>query len=138
MLFLRETGRRSIVPLPALPRRTPPMSHSRYLCVLGVLLASASAVARQGPTPPVPANPPVFHTSADLVTIDAVVTDENGNPVTDLSREDFEVRVAGKRQALDQAVDIRTRDQPRILAAARAASAASASGAPEHAPPSEA
>ena len=64
---------------------------------------------------------PVFRASTDLVTIDAVVMDRDGKPVTNLTREDFEVTVAGKHQTLEQAVYIRTQEQPQALAAVRAA-----------------
>ena len=91
-----------------------------------VRLASASCSwsrCAPGAAVPAPASPdvPVFRTSTDLVTVDAVVTDSDGKRVTDLTREDFEVTVAGKRQTLDQALYVRTQDQPRLLAAARAA-----------------
>ncbi len=44
---------------------------------------------------------PVFRTSTEIVTIDAAFTDAGGKPVTDLTRDDFEVTVAGKRQTLE-------------------------------------
>src|SRR5258708_32451378 len=37
---------------------------------------------------------------AEIVRLDAVVTDSNGNPIRDLSREDFELRDDGKPQQL--------------------------------------
>src|SRR4051794_21762637 len=92
-------------------------------CCLSIpcaLLISGAALTAQQPDAP-SQNAPVFRTSAELVTIDTVVTDGDGKPVTDLTRDDFEVTVGGKRQPLEQAVYIRTQDQPRALAAARAA-----------------
>src|SRR4051794_13364761 len=62
---------------------------------------------------------PVFRASTNLVTIDAVVTDGDGKPVTNLTRDDFDVTIRGNHQRLKQAVYIRTQDQPRALAAAR-------------------
>ena len=55
------------------------------------------------------ANPtnPSFRASSTLATIDAVVIDDDGNPVTDLTRDDFEIKVGGKRQDLQQVVYIR-------------------------------
>ena len=112
--------------------------HPRF-CLLGLLAAVSVSTA------PVPAqgspaasgsgqsSPAVFRTSADLLTIDAVVTDDQGRHVTDLTSGDFEVTVAGKRQELQQAVYIRTADQPRILGASRAESASTQPPAP--APP---
>jgi VWFA-related protein len=90
------------------------------LSVIGLtVLAVAPGLARQQPPP----SPLVFRTSADVATIDAVVTDSDGKPVTNLTRDDFEVSIAGKRQSLEQAVYVRTQEQPGVLAAARAAAA---------------
>ena len=66
----------------------------------------------------------MFRTSADIVTIDAVVTDSDGRHVTDLTAADFEVTVSGKKQDLQQAVYVRTADQPQVLAAAAGGSLA--------------
>ena len=104
------------------------MSQSRHhlvravgtrLFLLGVLLMSTVTLPAQHQigTP----DGPVFRASTDLVTIDAVVTDRDGKPVTNLTRDDFEVTVAGKHQTLEQAVYIRTQEQPQALAAVRAA-----------------
>ena len=98
----------------------------RPLCLLGLLasvtLSIGSLRAQESPTVSAQ-SPPSFRTSADLVTIDAVVTDGDGRHVTDLTLADFEVTVAGKRQDLQQAIYIKTADQPRVLGAARAVSA---------------
>jgi VWFA-related protein len=85
-----------------------------------ILLSGATLPAQDSPASGQP-SPPVFRTSADLVTIDAVVTDDDGRHVTGLTRDDFEVTVAGKRQDLEQAIYIKTADQPGVLNAARAA-----------------
>ena len=98
-----------------------------HLCLLGVLISAAVLPAQQTAVP-TPSDVPVFRTSTDLATIDAIVTDGDGKHVTDLTREDFEVTVAGRRQTLDQALYVRTQDQPRVLAAARAAAGQGASG----------
>lgn len=67
-------------------------------------LATAVAVAapaRRGSAPPPSrsAPPTTFVESVDVtvVNIDVYVTDNQGHPVTDLTREDFEVRVDGKK-----------------------------------------
>jgi VWFA-related protein len=104
------------------------------LGLLGLmLLTSVTLPAQEDPAPAGQAGPPVFRTSADLVTVDAVVTDDDGRHVTDLTRDDFEVTVAGKRQDLEQAIYIRTADQPLVLSASRAVAAAPSTGpaAPE-------
>jgi VWFA-related protein len=95
------------------------------LCFLGVL-TSAVVLAAQKPQQPAP--DVTFRASTEVLTIDAIVTDRDGQPVTDLTREDFEVTVAGKRQKLDQAIYIRTQEQPQVLAAARAAAVPNPSG----------
>jgi VWFA-related protein len=99
------------------------MAVTARLPVLGALLISTVTLSAQQPAQGPPQDTPVFRTSADLVTIDAVVVDDEGKPVTNLTRDDFDVTVAGKHQTLDQAVYVRTQDQPRMLAAARAATA---------------
>src|SRR5215213_373261 len=68
--------------------------------------------------------PPTFKTTRIVVTVDAVVTDRDGRHVTDLSTDDFEVTVAGKRQQLQQAIYIRTVDQLGVLTAATSLAAA--------------
>lgn len=98
-----------------------PSSHSlQRVALTAVLLIAGVVLAAQQAVPPA-SQDLTFRASADLVTIDAVVTDKEGKPVTNLTRDDFEVTVAGKRQVLDQAVYVRTADQPGVLAAARAA-----------------
>jgi len=100
------------------------------LCLLGILLLSTAALPTgQAPAKPT-APPPVFRTSADVVTIDAVVTDDKGRHVTDLTAADFEVTVSGKKQDLQQAVYVRTADQPQVLAARAAAGSPAAAAGP--------
>jgi VWFA-related protein len=72
---------------------------------LVVLLALASALARaQQPAAPVPAPqaqepPPVtFRVEVNYVEVDAVVTDAQGNVVSNLGQDDFEVLEDGKPQ----------------------------------------
>jgi len=88
------------------------------LCLLGVLMSGVVLPAQHQLGTP---DGPVFRASTDLITIDAVVMDRDGKPVTNLTREDFDVTVAGKHQTLEQAVYIRTQEQPQALAAVRAA-----------------
>lgn len=58
---------------------------------LPLLLSLASLLAQQVP---------VFRGGVDLVNLTAVVTDRKGNPVADLTREDFEVFEDGKPQTI--------------------------------------
>ena len=59
------------------------MRRVRPLLIPGALVLSAVGLAAQQPAP---TERPVFRASTDLVTIDAVVTDGSGKPVTDLTR----------------------------------------------------
>jgi VWFA-related protein len=76
---------------------------------VGLASASASATADQQekPAPPAqqPAQPPaapdqqpIFRTGINTVRVDVIVTDRQGNPVTDLTLEDFEILEDGKPQ----------------------------------------
>lgn len=62
------------------------------------LLAVMLGVTTQAPVPKPPELPeqaPVFGVGAELVLVDAVVTDKQDKPVLDLSRDDFRVSVDG-------------------------------------------
>lgn len=55
--------------------------------------------AQQSPAPAAPATSPApqgpaptFRSGVDSVSVDAIVTDKQGRPVTDLKPEDFEIR----------------------------------------------
>jgi VWFA-related protein len=58
----------------------------RRHAVITLLLAATPAGAVQAPPPA-----PVFREQTDLVVVDVVVADKNGNPVTGLRKEDFTV-----------------------------------------------
>ena len=78
----------------------------RVLMVLA-MLPPAAGVAQQPPDPPPPdvpqpatapdpaqaeqAQPPVFRSEINFVRVDAIVTDDDGNPVLDLTADDFEI-----------------------------------------------
>lgn len=65
---------------------------SRLLPALLVCLA-ATAVALQDETP-------VFRTTTRLIELSVVVLDRNGNPVTDLKKDEIEVQEKGKRREI--------------------------------------
>jgi len=72
--------------------------------LLVAMLAGAVVSAQQ--TPPARPAPPqqpqtTFRTSIDAVTVDVIVTDKQGNPVTDLTAADFEIKENNKLQAID-------------------------------------
>ena len=70
------------------------VSMTAVLRIASLLAVATLAVARaQVPAqnPPSPPDQPTFHIGVDAVRIDAVVTDKDGNLVTDLTADDFEV-----------------------------------------------
>jgi VWFA-related protein len=89
------------------------------LVLLAVVVSIAPTAAQETPARSSQSGSQVFRTSADLVTIDAVVTDADGRHVTDLTPAEFEVTVRGKRQDLQQSVYIKTAAQPQGPGAAR-------------------
>ena len=66
-------------------------------------LPSALPKAQTAPRRPVPERPGSFREEArvDRVVIDAHVTDDDGEPIRDLTAADFVVKVDGKRVALE-------------------------------------
>jgi VWFA-related protein len=80
----------------------------RALVVVGLAFAGVVATAApsaQQPPPPQTGDPqqrpPVFRGGVDSVSVDVIVTSREGEPVTDLAPENFEVREDGKVQAID-------------------------------------
>lgn len=90
------------------------MSQSRrFIFIAYVLLAVAPAVAAQTETP----RPPQFTDEIEVrvIDVDVVVTDRRGNPMTNLTREDFELYENGKRLEIpyfSRIVDGRIADLP--------------------------
>jgi VWFA-related protein len=72
-------------------------------CVLGVLVASWTVLATQVPpqTPPQQPQRPTFVTRIDTVSVDVIVTDKDGRPVTDLTKADFEIQENKKPQSVE-------------------------------------
>jgi VWFA-related protein len=71
--------------------------------------ASADKQEKPQPTAPQPAQPPptppeqpVFRAGINFVRVDVIVTDRQGNPVTDLTLADFEIFEDGKPQKPEQ------------------------------------
>jgi VWFA-related protein len=64
--------------------------------------APTSAEATAGRQPPAaPDQQPIFRTGIDTVRVDVIVTDRQGNAVTDLTLDDFEILEDGKPQKPD-------------------------------------
>ena len=84
------------------------------LCAIAVLLAGTVLAAQQAtpPQPPAkppqpstdqqPQRPPTFRTSLEVVRVDATVIDDNGKPVTTLTKDDFTLQEDGVAQQIEQ------------------------------------
>jgi VWFA-related protein len=66
---------------------------TRIGIALGIAVSAAALAAQQ-------TEPPIFRVQVDAIEIDAFVTDALGNPVTDLTLDDFEVLEDGRRQTV--------------------------------------
>ena len=81
--------------------------------LLPAIFASASLLgsAQQQPAPSA-----TFQVEVNFVDIDAVVTDERGHVVNDLTKDDFELFDDGKPQDIStfSLVDLRCRRQPHV------------------------
>jgi VWFA-related protein len=66
------------------------------LLTLSVLAAGAQQPPSTQPT----IDTPIFRSTVDAIELDAVVVDAEGNPVTDLTADDFEIFADGKLQEL--------------------------------------
>jgi VWFA-related protein len=107
----------------------------RVALLATLALVAAGAVTLGGQTPPTQAPPtdtPTFRVDTRIATIDAVVVDQDGKHVTDLTPADFEVVERGKRQAVRQAVYVKAIREPGVLRVE--APAAPAEPAPAAAP----
>jgi VWFA-related protein len=74
----------------------------RIWLLSAVLLAATLPVASQVPQAPPPPQPPIFRGGTNLVQVDAIVSDQNGQPVTDLTAADFELLDDGKPMPIDR------------------------------------
>ena len=72
------------------------------VAALLAVLGAAALMAQQPPAAPQSQEPPpvTFRVEINYVEVDAIVTDAQGNPVTDLTASDFEVFEDGKLQAV--------------------------------------
>lgn len=74
------------------------------VAVLLASLGAATLAAQQAQppqvTPQLPTEPPTFRVEVNYVEVDAVVTDAQGNAVTNLTIDDFEVREDGRPQKI--------------------------------------
>ncbi|MFI5076200.1 MAG: VWA domain-containing protein [Vicinamibacteria bacterium] len=93
------------------------MQRLSWIVCIG-LVATASVLPRaQGPpAAQAPGDQPTFRAGVRLATFDAVVTDDKGRHVTDLTAADFEVVERGKRQTVRQAAYVPTTGPPAATA----------------------
>src|SRR5262245_54468861 len=64
----------------------------------GGLLAAQQQPAPQTPAPPADQPPVTFRVEVNYVEVDAIVTDASGNPISNLTKNDFEIYEDGKKQ----------------------------------------
>jgi VWFA-related protein len=84
--------------------RAPRYTQTRSLLLLAAAVCATTIGSAQSQTPgQVPAAPktPIFRSAVDLVTVNVVVRDKNGNVVKGLKREDFTLLEDGKPQTID-------------------------------------
>jgi VWFA-related protein len=91
------------------------------LAVLAPLAAAATpaTMARAEVSAQAPSTPPTFPSSVQLITVDAVVLDEHGQPVPALTKDDFVVKEDGRPQDVVsfQAFDLGARrEEPEAVA----------------------
>src|SRR5215510_7800370 len=74
--------------------------------LFAIVLALATVTGR--------AQEPVFRAGVDLVTVDAIVVDKDGRPLTGLTADDFVLTVDGKPRGIDafELVAVRALDAP--------------------------
>jgi VWFA-related protein len=72
------------------------------LGLVAVVCARAPGHAQARPqTPPPQGQTPTFRTGINFVRVDVIVTDKDGNPVDDLTPEDFEIVEQGQLQTIE-------------------------------------
>ncbi len=77
------------------------MQLRRFSLAAAVALVLGTSGAAQAPQPPQAPPSVTFQVEVNYVDVDAVVTDEKGNFVSGLTRDDFEVFEDGKPQKIE-------------------------------------
>lgn len=71
----------------------------RLALALVVLAVASEGPQAQAPAPPAqPSQPPTFRVGVGVVRVDVTVLDDHGEPVADLTKDDFELREDGEAQ----------------------------------------
>ena len=89
--------------------------------VLGVAIGTLTAATLLAQAPPQAQDTPTFRSGVQLIDVDVVVTDKDGNPVRDLTKDDFEIIEDGRVQEIRtfSLIDLPF-EEPAALAARRA------------------
>jgi VWFA-related protein len=66
-----------------------------------VLTITGTMVRTQDPPAPQGGAQPTFRTGVNIVRVDVIVSDKNGNPVADLNKDEFEIVEDGRTQTID-------------------------------------
>jgi hypothetical protein len=82
------------------------------MTLTGLLVSAAAALTFAQGGQSADGEPPRFRASVQLVQLDVAVTGKDGQPVTTLTREDFEVTQDGKRQVVRFVDYIRVAPEP--------------------------
>lgn len=77
---------------------------TRHAAALLLAAAGAAAVWAPGPARLAAQQAPVptFRGGVNIVSVDVIVTDDAGNPIANLTREDFQIAEDGVPQVIDQ------------------------------------
>ena len=82
-------------------RTSRPWRLATVLVVLAPFAVASGAARRQTPLPALSAPQQPFRGRVDAVSVDAFVTDKQGQVVTDLTATDFEIKERGKAQSIE-------------------------------------
>ena len=77
------------------------MRRSFITALVVLMLTTAALVSTQDSSAPQSPPQPTFRAGVNVIRVDVIVNDDKGNPVTDLTREDFEIVEDGRPQAID-------------------------------------
>ena len=75
-------------------------SRSSVVAVLMLVTAGALVSTQERPAPQ-GGGQPTFRTGVNIVRVDVIVTDKDGNPVADLNKDEFEIVEDGRTQTID-------------------------------------
>ena len=77
------------------------MRRSFITALVVLMVTTAAVVSTQDSSAPQSPPQPTFRAGVNVIRVDVIVNDDKGNPVTDLTREDFEIVEDGRPQAID-------------------------------------